>query len=619
MSLTQEGERNRAQQLRLWPGAVAVTLQWLLWFVVPIVAPEATAYGMIGGIVGGGLAVLVWWLFFSRAPRLERWAAVPLIIAAAAATRPILHESIRTGAMGGLFGISVVPGLCLALVAGAAASRRLADGPRRATLVAAILFASGVWALARTDGITGEFRLQLAWRWKKTSEQQLLARAGGESAALPTAAPAPATEKIPQPESRGEASAPSGVPLSAAPPAPPKTAARTHADSHIDWPGFRGPHRDGIITGVRIKTDWATSPPVELWRRPVGPGWSSFAVGGGLLYTQEQRGDFEVVACYDEATGKPVWTHRAAARFWEAAGGAGPRGTPALHDGRIYAFGATGILNALDAGNGAVVWTRNAASDTGAKLPGWGFSSSPLVVDDLVIVAASGRLAAYDLSTGAPRWVKKEGGGSYSSPHLLTIGGVAQIVILNNAGTAGVAPTDGKVLWKIPWPAPGVSILQPALTPDGSVLSTRGDMVGSMGLRRLAVAQGPGGWTVEEVWTSRGLKPFFNDFVVHGGHAFGFDGSILACIDLQDGKRKWKGGRYGNGQMLLLADQDLLLVLSEEGELALVAATPGEFKEIARFPAMDDKTWNHPALAGDILLVRNGREMVAFRLSLAGG
>ncbi len=367
---------------------------------------------------------------------------------------------------------------------------------------------------------------------------------------------------------------------------------------------------------MRIKTDWAASPPVQLWRRPVGPGWSSFAVGDGLLYTQEQRGQSEVVACYEVATGKPVWTHRDAARFWESNGGAGPRGTPTLDGGRVYTFGATGILNALDAGNGAVVWTRNAASDTGAKLPGWGFASSPLVIDDLVIVAASGRLAAYDLSAGAPRWVKKEGGVSYSSPHPVTIAGVAQIVFLNEDGASGVASADGEMLWTHAWP--GAAIVQPAMTGDGAVLINTSDMSGGVGVRRLAVANGSGGWTAEEVWTSNGLKPYFNDFVVHNGHAFGFDGSILACIDLHDGKRKWKGGRYGHGQLLLLADQDLLLVLSEEGELALVPATPDQFTEIARFAAIEEKTWNHPVLAGDILIVRNGREMVAFRLSLAG-
>ena len=605
MTLTQNGERE--QQLRLWPGVVAVTLQWLVRFGLPIVAPDAMVFAFIGELVGA-LAVLVWWAFLSRVPHLERWGAIVLMIVAVAATRRILDPSIVGGMMGMMFGVFVIPGLSLALVVWAVISRSLTDGPRRATLVAAILTACGVWALVRTDGITGNGHAQLAWRWAKTHEQQLLARIGDAPVAPPAA---PAIQKT-----SGEPSAiPSRGELTAARPAiaPPSAAARTHRD----WPGFRGPHRDSVVTGVRIKTDWASSPPVELWRRPVGPGWSSFAVRDGLLYTQEQRGDFEVVACYDVTTGKPVWTHRDAARFWESNGGAGPRGTPTLHDGRLYAFGATGILNALDARNGAVVWTRNAASDTGAKIPIWGISSSPLVVDGLLLVAASGRLAAYDLSTGASRWVTPTGGGSYSSPHLFTLGGVAQVLLLSGAGATSVAPVDGKVLWKHSWT--GSPSLQPALTPDGGVLISTYGGAGGTGTRRLAVAHGPAGWTAAEVWTSIGLKPYFNDLVIHNGHAFGFDGGILACIDLQDGKRKWKGGRYGHGQLLLLPDQDLLLVLSEEGQLALVTAVPGQFTEIARFPAMDGKTWNHPVLAGDILLVRNGLEMVAFRLSLAGG
>jgi outer membrane protein assembly factor BamB len=199
----------------------------------------------------------------------------------------------------------------------------------------------------------------------------------------------------------------------------------------------------------------------------------------------------------------------------------------------------------------------------------------------------------------------------------LTIGGVAQIVLLSSAGATSVAPADASVLWKHSWP--GFASLQPALTADGGILIATSTAAGGIGTRRLAVAQGPGGWTAAEVWTSTGLKPYFNDLVVHNGYAYGFDGGILACIDLRDGQRKWKGGRYGHGQLLLLSDQDVLLVLSEEGELALVAAVPGQFTEIARFPAMEGKTWNHPALAGDLLLVRNGREMVAFRLTLAGG
>ncbi len=536
---------------------------------------------VLGGFLGGGLALLVWWAFFSRAPHLERRGAIVLMIAAVAGTQRILDSSIAGAGMGKLFYAYVAPVLGLALAGWALAAGRLAAGPRRLALAAAILAACGVFACLRTEGVTGGFHSQFAWRWAKTSEQKLLEGAGAEPAS-PAAVRAPAE------------------------------AARTEAD----WPGFRGPHRDGVVTGVRIKTDWTSAPPVELWRRPVGPGWSSVAVHNALLYTQEQRGDFEAVACYDVNTGKPVWIHRDATRFWESNGGAGPRGTPAVHEGRVYALGATGILNALDAGSGAVVWTRNAEADTGAKRPGWGFSGSPLVVGDAVIVAASGRLAAYDVATGKPRWLGPEGDESYSSPQLLTIGGVAQVLLLSGDRVTSVAPADGRVLWENGWK--GFASLQPAMTADGGVLISTSSPGGGFGIRRLAVAQGPSGWTAKEVWTSTGLKPYFNDFVVHNGYAYGLDGAILACIDLKDGQRKWKGGRYGSGQVVLLADQGLLLVSSEEGEVALVAAAPGHFSEMARFRAVEGKTWNHPVVAGGVLLVRNGREMVAFRLPLAG-
>ncbi len=334
------------------------------------------------------------------------------------------------------------------------------------------------------------------------------------------------------------------------------------------------------------------------------------------MYTQEQRGDDEIVSCYRLTTGEPVWKHGDAVRFYESNGGAGPRGTPTLRNRRVYTFGATGIVNALDAGNGTLLWSRNASSDTGKKAPDWGFASSPLAVDDLVIVAVAGQLIAYDSATGTQRWMGQAGGGGYSSPHFATIDGVPQILLVRGARTMGVAPADGALLWEHSW-EPAVAIVQPALIPDDGVLIGLGDAMGGMGIRRLAVAKGSAGWTVEERWTSRGLKPYYNDFVIHKGHAFGFDGSILASIDLNDGTRKWKGGRYGHGQLLLLPDQDVLLVLSEEGELALVNATPDQFTELARFKVIDGKTWNHPVLINDVLLVRNGEEMAAFRLPVA--
>jgi hypothetical protein len=625
MTNAQIGEPTSRKPLRLWPGVVAVVLLWV-GFLLPRVAPEAGLYGLLGAAFCS-LVVVVWWLFFSRAPWSERVGAIVLMAIAVAATRLVVHPSIARAGMGNMLYIFAMPVLCLALVAWAVATRRLSAGPRRLALVAAILLGCGVLTLLRTAGVSGDGLADLHWRWTPTPEDRLLAQSGGEPLApvSPPAAKAP-VELQPAPASESEAKAPSALPAAKAPekraeapaqhepaappPVPPLAASGT---AGADWPGFRGPARDGVVHGVRIATDWSASPPVELWRRAIGPGWSSFAVHGDLVYTQEQRGDDEVVACYKLHTGEPVWRHGDPIRFWEAEGGAGPRATPTLGDGRVYAFGATGMLNALDAASGAVLWSRNAAADTKVETPGWGFAGSPLVVGDMVIVATSGRLAGYDAATGQPRWLGPEGGGGYSSPHLATIGGVPQVLLLRGARSTSVAPADGTLLWEHK-AQPGVSIVQPALTADGDVLVAAGDSMGGNGIRRLAVAHGPAGWTASERWMSKGLKPYFNDFVVHKGHAFGFDGSILSCIDLEDGTRKWKGGRYGHGQLVVLAEQDLLLVLSEEGELALVGATPDAFSEVARTPAIQGKSWSHPVLVGDIVLVRNGEEMAAFRM-----
>ncbi|HEX5864165.1 MAG TPA: PQQ-binding-like beta-propeller repeat protein, partial [Casimicrobiaceae bacterium] len=551
MTIPQIDQPIPQKPLRLWPGVAAVVLQWLLWFVVPIVAPDAAMGAMLGAIACG-LAVIVWWLFFSRAPWAERVGAIVLMVVAVVATKRVVHQSIANAMMGMMLPIYSIPVLSLALVAWAVASRRLSSGLRRASMVASILLACGVFALIRTGGITGDADSDLHWRWTKTPEERLLAQAGDEptnSTSAPAAAETPG-KGVPGQSGNG----------------PTASASNEGAETDSGWPGFRGPKRDGIVRGVRIETDWSRHPPVAIWRRPIGPGWSSFAVRDNLLYTQEQRGNDEVVSCYNLTTGQPVWRHRDAARFWESNAGAGPRGTPTLSNGRVYTFGATGILNALDARNGTVVWSRNAASDTKTKVPAWGFASSPLVVGDVVIVAAAGALAAYDVVTGNPRWFGPSGGRGYSSPHLSTIGGVAQVLLLNNEGVMSVVPADGTLLWKYAWE--GDSIVQPAVTADGDVLIGSGSGLGSeVGVRRVAVEHGPGGWTTKERWTSTGLKPYFNDFVVHKDLAFGLDGSGLTCIDLKKGELKWQGGRYGNGQLVLLSDQDLLLVVSEKGEL----------------------------------------------------
>lgn len=596
--MTMPGALNR-KPLRLWPGVVLAVLLCFVRFLLPRIAPDEMIYAVLGGLAGG-ILIILWWLLFSRAPWVERVGAIVLMAAGLYVTRYFVDVSIATGAQRFLFPFLAIPPLGAAFVAWAVVTRHLSTTVRRASMAATILLACGAWTLVRTGGFTASFQNDLHWRWTQTPEERLVAQLAGQPAPVPP--PPPAAAETPA----------AGAPAKPAQQGPARGLPRIIAEPPARWPGFRGPHRDGVVSGVRINTDWTAAPPTAMWRRPIGPGWSSFAVRGGLLYTQEQRGPEEVVSCYRLTTGEPVWAHKDPARFWESNGGPGPRSTPTVSNGRVYTMGATGILNALNANDGSVIWSRNAASDAAMKLPDWGFASSPLVVDELVIAAPSGRLVAYDIGTGAPRWFGPPHGTSYSSPQMATIGGVPQILLLSAAGVTSVELSSGKVLWEHTWK--GYPIVQPALTADGNVLMSVTD---SSGIRRIAVAHSAEQWSVEERWTSTGLKPYFNDFIVHKDHAYGFDGSILSCIDLKDGKRVWKGGRYGNGQLILLPEQDVLLVLSELGELALVKATPDQFTELARFPALEGKTWNHPVLAGDVLLVRNGEEMAAFRLSTA--
>ncbi len=613
------GPRPR-KPLRLWPGVALGILILAFRYVVPeighrLLEPDTALtvalFAFLGSIVAGML-ILLWWLLFSRAAWVDRLLALGLVAVGFLAGPLLQDRSITTGAMGMLYPILVIPIVALAFVAWAVLTRRLSVGLRRATMAAAILLAFASVGLIRTGGFTAGMKHDFAWRWTTTPEERLLA-AEPEPVAAPPVAPTatPAASPAPAPTTSTPTA---GAPAATSAPAAPIPAPAAVAMPRPEWPGFRGPERDGVVTGTRIATDWATTPPIAIWKRAVGPGWSSFAVAGDRLYTQEQRGEDELVACYSSSTGAPIWQHRDRARFWESNGGAGPRGTPLIHQGRVYALGATGIVNALDAGTGAVVWTRNAASDTGAKTPMWGFSGSPIVVDDLLIVPTSGALSAYDLATGAPRWKAASKDQGYTSPQLVHIDGVRQVLFVNSAGVSGLSPTDGKVLWSSAWE--GYPIVQPQVVAGGGVLFAVQE---GQGLRRIAVSRRDGAWTASETWTSRGLKPYFNDFVVHKGHAYGFDSNILSCIDLADGARKWKGGRYGNGQLVLLADQDAMLVLGEEGEIALVKATPDGFSELAKMPGLDGKTWNHPVVVGDRLLVRNGEEMAAFRLPLTAG
>jgi outer membrane protein assembly factor BamB len=569
---------------RLWPAVVLVVVQWLIITVPGLVAPLTRAHfmGWFLGPLVATLGLVLWWLFASRLRWVDRGLGV-LVFAAAAAAAWLLCDPTF-----GLFGLMLftLPLATTAWVLYLLATPFLAWPVRRAGLLALFVLVWGGFTLVASEGAYGNLSVTLRPRWAPTKEDQYLAaRAAGQIGGVQ------ADERV--------------VSVKLQP---------------GDWPGFRGPDRDGRLKEVRIATDWSAHPPRQIWRHAIGPGWSSFAAVGGRLYTQEQRGPDEVVVCYDAARGVERWAHRDAARFTESMAGPGPRATPTFHDGKIYALGATGRLNCLDAAGGRLLWSRDIVADSGAKVPQWGFAASPLIVGEIVTVfsgSANGKsMLAYKTASGQPAWTGHAGVHSYCSPQPYRRAGAEQILIATDRGLTAFEPAQGKVAWQHDWVLEGgmARVVQPAVLEDGDVLLGTGF---GMGTVRLHVTGMGDAWQATERWKSRAIKPYFNDLVVHRGHLYGFDNYFLTCVSLEDGKGNWKERGYGNGQVLLLADQDLLLVLSEKGEVALVEAKPEGHHDLARFQAIDGKTWNHPVVANGKLFVRNGEEAACYELSEA--
>jgi hypothetical protein len=406
------------QRTRLWPAMTGVALYWTATLIA---ARTEKPYfvGFMFGLIAPTLLALFflgwWWL--SRRIRLADRVFGFLVVAGGLAALPMVHPSI------GPFGLwmMALPFVLSAWVLWMVVVKWWAPAWYRPGAVVVALVAWGSLLLVRHEGLNSDLRAELQWRWSTTAEELFLAERA---------------QRDTQPAS-------TGATVTARP---------------GDWLEFRGADRDGVIRGASIATDWDAAPPRLVWRHRVGPGWSSVTVVDGRLFTQEQHGDQEAVVCYDAATGRELWSHEDAARFWESVAGAGPRATPTFADGRLYTFGGSGILNCLDAATGTSHWTRNVAAEVGAKPPMWGFSGSPLVVDGLVIVFAGGEggkdLLAYRTATGEPAWTAPAGTISYSSPQLATLSGSRQCLILTDQGLTAVDPASGRVLWKGGQPCP---------------------------------------------------------------------------------------------------------------------------------------------------------------------
>ncbi|MEL6104380.1 MAG: PQQ-binding-like beta-propeller repeat protein [Planctomycetota bacterium] len=568
----------QGEVLRWWPGALLLIVMILVRSIAIVIDSPPMPLMMFSfmGPAVIGLMLLLWWLFASRATWGEKFTILGAASVIGVACCLTLHRSL------GGFGI---PLMVLPAGVGAFTFGLLVTASRRSIRLPVTMFFTligfGSWSLLQTEGYDGKFKPEFLWRWSETAEDTFLA-------------------------SMSERETIDAEPVSV----------ESLTLSEAQWPGFRGRDRMGSVSGVSLSEDWDGTPPKEIWRTPVGPAWSSFSVAGSRLYTQEQRDDFEAVVCLDAESGAIIWDYETKSRFWEGIAGAGPRATPTVDAAGVYAFGGEGVLVCLNAATGEEIWKRDVKTDASRKPPTWGFAASPLVTESLVIVHAGGEgekgIFAFDKTTGEPVWSAPSGSHSYSSAQAASFSGVSGVLMLTNDGLQFLNAEDGSEIWQHPWKKEDYRVVQPYVNGETVVL---GGSLGT-GSQKITVKRSGGGWSIKEDWTTPSLKPDYNDFVVFEDHAYGFDSGIFCCVDLSTGDRAWKRGRYGNGQVLLLADQGQLLVASEKGEIVLVRATPEKLVEVAKFQAIEGKTWNHPVLIGNRLYVRNAREAACFEMPL---
>jgi outer membrane protein assembly factor BamB len=576
---TQRDESTRemgSRRLRLWPAVVILLLQIIAFglSISPGISNGVRFGFMILGPSAGVVLFSIWLLTASRLQWKHRLILAAAMIAFPLAIAPLLHPSIMLGLL--LYGSPV--SMLVSMVA--LRMTMTASEPRRMTTIALGLVT--VWSpflLGRIEGFRGDYLPEFSWRWTSTKEEHLV-----HSRQATPVEPSQAWKPV-----------------------------------DVEWPGFRGCDRNGQAEWSGKQLDWTTSEPRERWRIPIGPGWSSFAFASGRLFTQEQRAENEAVSCYDAETGRLIWMQTNKARFVEIVSGAGPRATPTIAEGRLFTLGGTGVLQCLDPTNGEVLWKHDLPAEFNAPVLMWGCTSSPLLIAGRVVVFAGAKgdagLVAFDAITGEEAWrvASPAGGMSYSSAQRIELAGRQQVIFGDAKGLFGVDPLAGNVIWRFrPTEWNGPAMCQPQQAGPASLIVPLGDGVGVARLNFQIDETDT--WQIREAWTTNRLKPSFNDFVVHSGQIFGFDQHIFVSLNAATGERNWKRGRYGFGQAILLPATDQMIVVTEQGDLVLVAADPERHLEFGRFTALNGKTWNHPILVENRLFVRNGTVAVCYEL-----
>ena len=564
--------------LRAWPG-VLIAIGMAAMMTIPGVLAPRTSLQFMSLMFGSVLAFAfgtVWWYFGARVTGRHRW-TIPLLwfllLAGFSAPEMISDHPPMSSAVYGWpfqFALFAVVVLCLWL---AGRSAQLA-GAYVVTILAWAMF-----ALVRIEGADAELTPTFTWAWMPRPEavaKELDQRQLGN------------VEKI-------------DVKL-----------------GETDWPQFRGAKQDGIVRG-RLNFDFTVEPKL-VWKQAIGPGWGTFSVVGNRLFTQEQRGENEAVVCYNAVNGEELWRFYEVAKFRETISSVGPRATPTYHNGQLFVQGTTGYLYCLNADTGETVWRRGLLADAGAKVPMWGLAGSPTVLNELVYVYTGGvpnkGLTALSKSTGEVVWQAGNATHGYSTIHVAELAGRTQLLYMSNYGIEAFDPLTGDVLWDYPEPlSNGNRATQPMLLNRNELLFTTG--VGqNLGATRLKIESNGTGFTVSKLWFTNKLKPYFNDGVQLGGFYYGFDDKSLVCIDLKSGQLLWNAGtKYAHGQLLLLEDAAMLVVVGVDGSVSLVKADPSEYSEELSFKALKGKTWNHPVFSNGRLYLRNSAEAACYEFA----
>ena len=387
------------------------------------------------------------------------------------------------------------------------------------------------------------------------------------------------------------------------------------ATADKDWSQWRGANRDGISQETGLLQDWPKLGPPQVWRAAgIGNGYSSFSTSGARLYTLGARGGIEYVIALDRATGKKVWETQNGRRY-ENDRGDGPRSTPTVDGDLLYVLGGSGDLTCLESATGKKIWSINIVQKFGGVNPYWGYSESPLIVGDRILVNTGGRRAgivAVAKADGSTLWQAHGDGAGYSSPVLLRTGSLNQVIFFTENRTLAVDPRDGRLLWSYDKANNGTAnVATPIVRGTRVFVSSDYGTGGAL----LDVRAAGNIATANEVYFTREMRNHHASSVLVGDHLYGFSSSILTALKFDTGAMAWRDRSVGKGS-LIYADNRLYLY-SEDGVVGLAEASPVAYREHGRFTLQQQSnlpTWSHPIITGGLLIIRDQDSVYAYNI-----